>query len=458
MWGGSCSEQSGVAGGIDAVGIRRRSVAPCRGREPEAAPAVGGGGLFGFGFGGGGLAGLGEPALEHGVAGRRDPLVAGVYALGRAGGHLSQPLGRGLAYQAGHRLLEQPHQRRLGKVPGHHRRRGPPGVYGVDHGPHVGHGGGHHHSASSAAAAEASGISLAPSICARRGASGPDSTTAAGLIGSPPETGPVDTAHRGYARLPIGQARRPRGPGNEGKSQMAYSQIKKLRSAARRDADGDKGFTLVELMVVVLVIAILLAIAIPTFLGARERSQDRAAQSNLRNALTAAKVAYSNDGDYSQASNTDLVSIEPRLSYQPAGTVSDEENEISVSNMSRTGTWVSTGNARCFSDSTNLINTTHTTAAACNGATGHTWHAAFCQAGTGAAREILRSATTSTVCTSGTPTIWSGAVWSKSETCWFITDDSESTGSTAGTRYGDGTSASSCTGTTAQTSATGTDW
>ena len=51
-------------------------------------------------------------------------------------------------------------------------------------------------------------------------------------------------------------------------------------------------------MVVVLVIAILLAIAIPTFLGARERSQDRAAQSNLRNALTAAKVAYANDGNF----------------------------------------------------------------------------------------------------------------------------------------------------------------
>ena len=58
----------------------------------------------------------------------------------------------------------------------------------------------------------------------------------------------------------------------------------------------DNGFTLVELMVVVLIIAILIAIAIPTFLGARVRAQDRAAQSNLRNALTAAKVYYA-DGD-----------------------------------------------------------------------------------------------------------------------------------------------------------------
>jgi type IV pilus assembly protein PilA len=45
-------------------------------------------------------------------------------------------------------------------------------------------------------------------------------------------------------------------------------------------------------MVVVLIIAILIAIAIPTFLGARTRAQDRAAQTSLRNALVAAKSIY----------------------------------------------------------------------------------------------------------------------------------------------------------------------
>src|SRR5437763_8482530 len=43
----------------------------------------------------------------------------------------------------------------------------------------------------------------------------------------------------------------------------------------------------------------LLAIAIPTFLGARSRAQDRAAQSNLRNALTAEKTYYTDtEGDH----------------------------------------------------------------------------------------------------------------------------------------------------------------
>src|SRR5687767_111788 len=57
-----------------------------------------------------------------------------------------------------------------------------------------------------------------------------------------------------------------------------------------RLGDREEGFTLIELMVVVLIIAILIAIAIPTFLGARKRAQDRQAQSNIRNALLAEKT------------------------------------------------------------------------------------------------------------------------------------------------------------------------
>jgi type IV pilus assembly protein PilA len=62
----------------------------------------------------------------------------------------------------------------------------------------------------------------------------------------------------------------------------------------RRRLQGERegGFTLIELMVVVLIIAILIAIAIPTFLGARTRAQNRAAQASLRNALVAAKSVY----------------------------------------------------------------------------------------------------------------------------------------------------------------------
>jgi type IV pilus assembly protein PilA len=73
----------------------------------------------------------------------------------------------------------------------------------------------------------------------------------------------------------------------------------------------EEGFTLIELMVVVLIIAILLAIAIPTFLGARNSANARSTQSNLRNALTAEQSNWTS----AQSFATNLSTIEPALSW-----------------------------------------------------------------------------------------------------------------------------------------------
>ena len=90
-------------------------------------------------------------------------------------------------------------------------------------------------------------------------------------------------------------------------------QVQLIHSLKSR-RDDEEGFTLIELMVVVLIIAILIAIAIPTFLGARQRAQDRAAQSDLRNALTAEKTFYT-DGESYTNDATALGSIEPSLKW-----------------------------------------------------------------------------------------------------------------------------------------------
>jgi type IV pilus assembly protein PilA len=93
---------------------------------------------------------------------------------------------------------------------------------------------------------------------------------------------------------------------------------------------GEAGFSLIELMVVVLTIAILIGIAIPTFVGARSKAQDRDAQANLRTGLTTIKAAYTDSQSYVAAA-TELATAEPTLSFATgAGASSHGQREIAV--------------------------------------------------------------------------------------------------------------------------------
>jgi type IV pilus assembly protein PilA len=140
--------------------------------------------------------------------------------------------------------------------------------------------------------------------------------------------------------------------------------------------DDERGFTLIELMVVVLIIAILIAIAIPTFLGARDRAQDRSAQSNARNALTAAKAVFVDKQSYLVPDVagllTELEKAAPELTY--VATASTNKDTVSVAATDQKVQLVvrsDTGTCWALTDQANgaTAGTTGPTAGACTAST-----------------------------------------------------------------------------------------
>jgi prepilin-type N-terminal cleavage/methylation domain-containing protein len=112
-----------------------------------------------------------------------------------------------------------------------------------------------------------------------------------------------------------------------------------LTAVNERSHREEDGFTLIELMVVLLIIAILLAIAIPTFLGARNAAFARSTQEDLRNSLTAEQTYWTANQTFA----TNLLSTEVSLIWETAAPVRGAADVYATTwNFSATPTQVTT--------------------------------------------------------------------------------------------------------------------
>lgn len=91
------------------------------------------------------------------------------------------------------------------------------------------------------------------------------------------------------------------------------ARLDRLAERIRDSINVERGFTLIELLIVLVIIGILLAIAVPSYLGIKDKANQRAAQSDIRNALVSVEEYNADNGGYTGMTRATLLPYDAGL-------------------------------------------------------------------------------------------------------------------------------------------------
>lgn len=104
-----------------------------------------------------------------------------------------------------------------------------------------------------------------------------------------------------------------------------------------RSAHDEAGFSMVEFLVAIIIVGILLAVSIPSYLGLRDRANDKTAKANVENALPAVEEFYGASGSYAEMTLSALQAIDETvtLDFNPTVSVTTYCIQSTVGRMTR---------------------------------------------------------------------------------------------------------------------------
>jgi type IV pilus assembly protein PilA len=119
--------------------------------------------------------------------------------------------------------------------------------------------------------------------------------------------------------------------------------MRQTLNGMRKRGSEDRGFTMIELLVVVVIIGVLVAIAVPVYLNYRKGAANKSAASDVRGAITAVEQYYTDNGNAYPA-GVDLRSADNILEFAAVDTSGSPQkitvspgNELAYTNTSVAG-------------------------------------------------------------------------------------------------------------------------